>query len=404
MASTHVLEVGPTPTLKIHEIEGDLTLTGWERPELLARGPKSSELSYLAEVGVVELRAQRHCFVQTPLQTTLQIDGSIEGHAAINLLLGPVAMQGVEGDLQVNSCGPLSIQSVDGNLSVRAVAGSCQVHSVDGNARIAQVAGDLLLPKVDGNLSISEVVGNVEAEADGNVDLSLTLVHGQQVQVAADGNIVCKIQPDAGVRVRLEAEGSIRVRNLGESRRSDDDCLEFVLGDGGALLDLRADGNIMLTGADQRDFAAGIAFDAEVGEEMGRRAAELGQQIAQQVEAQVAVLTREMEEKLARMGDNDEMANKLQERITSTMRRAEEKFAEAMRKIEVRAGERGPEFDRRRKGYGWQAPPPPVPPVPPAPPRRNPVTDEERMIILRMVEQGKISVEQAEKLLAALNG
>ncbi len=84
------------------------------------------------------------------------------------------------------------------------------------------------------------------------------------------------------------------------------------------------------------------------------------------------------------------------------MRRAEEKLAEAMRKFEVRASERGPEVDRRRKGYGWQAPPPP--PVPPVPPRRNPVSDEERMMILRMVEQGKISVEQAEKLLAAMNG
>lgn len=402
MASTHVLEVGPTPTLQIHTIEGDLTLTGWERPELLVRGPKSSEISHLAEVGVVELHSQRHCFVQAPLQTTLAVDGAIEGHAAINLLMGSVTIQSVEGHLQVNSCGPLSIQSVDGNLSVRAVAGSCRIHSVDGNARIAQVAGDLLLPKVDGNLAISEVVGNVEAQTDGNADLSLTLVHGQRVQVTADGNIVCKIQPDAGVTVRLEAEGSIRVRNLGESRRSDDDCLEFVLGDGGALLDLRADGDILLVGADLQGFGGGIGFEAEVGEEMGRRAAQLGQQIAEQVEAQVAVLTREMEEKLARMGDNDEMANKLQERLSSTMRRAEEKLAEAMRKIEVRSGERGPEFDRRRKGYGWQAPPPS--PVPPAPPRRNPVSDEERMMILRMVEQGKISVEQAEKLLAALNG
>jgi hypothetical protein len=32
------------------------------------------------------------------------------------------------------------------------------------------------------------------------------------------------------------------------------------------------------------------------------------------------------------------------------------------------------------------------------------VSDEERMLILRMVEQGKISVEQAEKLLAAMDG
>jgi len=405
MPSSHLFMVGQNPTLHIHEVEGDLLLTGWERPELLARGPKGDEIRHLEEAGLIELRAERNCIVQTPLQTTVEIDGSIEGHATINLLQGPVTVGSVDGHLQVNSSGPLTIQSVDGNLSVRAVAGSCQISSVNGNARISQVAGDLLLPKVDGNLSISEVVGSVEAQSDGNVDLNLTLVHGQHVQVAADGNIVCRIQPDAGVQVRLEAEGTIRVRNLGESRRAEDDCVEFQLGDGGALLDLHAEGDILLVGVDRRGYGAGVVLDAEVGEEMGRRAAELGEQIAQQVEAQVAAVTREMEEKLARMGDNEELAGKLQERLASTMRRAEEKLAEAMRRMEVRAGERGPETDRRRKGYAWQTPPsPPAAPVPPAPPKRAPISDEERMMILRMVEQGKISVEQAEKLLAALNG
>ena len=49
MASTHVLAVGPTPTLKLHEIEGDLTLTGWERPELLARRSLSARERALLE-------------------------------------------------------------------------------------------------------------------------------------------------------------------------------------------------------------------------------------------------------------------------------------------------------------------------------------------------------------------
>jgi hypothetical protein len=37
-------------------------------------------------------------------------------------------------------------------------------------------------------------------------------------------------------------------------------------------------------------------------------------------------------------------------------------------------------------------------------PPAEPVSDEERMLILRMLEQGKISVADAEQLLAALEG
>lgn len=410
MAGVQVIPVGHAPTLQIDEIEGDLQVTGWDRRELYLRGPKTDEIvrrtANEETGGAEEIRfsASRNSQVQTPLQTSLRA-GQIEGNANVNLLLGVVEIDAVEGNFAANSIGKLTLGSVDGNLSLRSVAGSFVAQSIDGNARIAQVAGDLQLGQVDGNLSVSEVVGNVQATVDGDADLTLNLAPGQHVRVEAEGNITCRIQPDAGVTVRMEADGNLRVKNLGEPRRDEDTTFEFVLGDGGAILDLRADGDIQLIGSDVRAFS-GAAFDAgvspEMSEEMARRAAELGQQIAQQVESQVAVLTRELEEKLAGM-NNEEMANRIQDRVSSALRRAEEKLAEAMRKMEMRT-----EGDRRRKGYGWQTPPvpptPPAPPAPPAPPRRPQANDEDRMMILRMVEAGKISVEQAERLLAALNG
>ncbi len=403
MGSVQLLPVGPTPTVVIDEVEGDLQVVGWDRPELQVRGPKTDEISRHGDSDEIYISARRNCVLQAPLQTTLRV-GKVEGNATINMLLGAVEVEDVDGNFAANSTGPLTLGKADGNVSVRSVAGALTTADIDGNARIAQIAGDLRLGNVDGNLVISEVVGNVQATSDGNVDLRLNLASGQHVQVAADGNIDCRIQADAGVVVRLEADGNIRVRNLGEPRRDEDTCLEFVLGDGGAILDLHADGDITLTGIDMPPFSAGFdaAANQEMNEEMARRAAELGQQIAQQVESQVNVLTRDLEEKLSKMGDNEEMANKIQDRVSMALRRAEEKLAEAMRKMEVRA-----EGDRRRKGYGWQnpvPPTPPTPPTPPAPPKRPQASDEERMMILRMVEEGKISVEQAEKLLSALNG
>jgi hypothetical protein len=409
MPASHIIATGPTPTLILGEVEGELQIIGWDRPELHAQGPRAGEIAHSEETHEVELSARRNCMLQTPLQSSLRAR-QIEGHASLNLVLGAVQIEKVEGNFSSNSTGPLKIGSVDGNLTVRSVAGSFSAESIDGNARVAQIAGNLHLGTVDGNLNVSEIVGNVQASVDGNADLSLNLAEGQHVQVTADGNISCRIQPDAGAVVRLKADGTIRVKNLGEQRRSEDDCLEFVLGNGGAVLDLSADGDVLLMGGEVRSFGAGAVFDSgvseEMSEEMARRAAELGQQIAQQVESQVSVLTRELEEKLARMGDNEEMANKIQDRISAALRRAEEKLAETMRKMEVRS-----EGDRRRKGYGWQTPPtPPVPPAPPVPPVAPPArpkqqaSDEERMMVLRMVEQGKLSIEEAEKLLRALNG
>jgi len=101
------------------------------------------------------------------------------------------------------------------------------------------------------------------------------------------------------------------------------------------------------------------------------------------------------------------------------MRRAEQHLGEAMRNAERRAAEaerRAAEMDarqhKREQGWGFTPPYPPAPPRPPVPPippkapkaKGNNVNDEERLMVLRMVSEGKLSVEQAEQLLAALNG
>ena len=220
--------------------------------------------------------------------------------------------------------------------------------------------------------------------------------------MAASGDIVCQVQTGASANVRLTADGDIRVKNLGEARKATDTSLEFVLGGnhssdyGSAALQLTADGDITLRGIAARP------AEAEFDEEMSRRAAAMGAQITREVETQVEALTRDLEEKFNRMAENEEFSSRIQDKVAAAMRRAEEKMAEAMRKLEVRTQE--PD-NRRRKGYGWQSPPPPPPvPSPPAAPRKPQATDEERMMILRMVEQGKLSVDQAEKLLAAIAG
>lgn len=176
--------------------------------------------------------------------------------------------------------------------------------------------------------------------------------------------------------------------------------LDFEREPAHARLTLEAEGNILLQGVQPHSFTE-ADFAGPIAEEMAMRSVEITQQITAQIEAQVVELSRQLDDKLSRLGTNEELATSIQEKVQAAMRRAEEKLAEAMRKVEQRAQE---SESRRRKSAGWAAPP--AAPLPPAPakPKRPPATDEERMLILRMVEQGKISVEQAEKLFAALNG
>jgi hypothetical protein len=144
---------------------------------------------------------------------------------------------------------------------------------------------------------------------------------------------------------------------------------------------------------------------------------EFSQQIADQIEAQVEtqleVLNDEMEKLSSTIEHSglsqDEMdrimeqaresseraAARSQENIRRAQEKLERKLAATQRKAELRA-KAAERRSQRGTGFTW---PPPTETRP-----KTAVSDEERLVVLRMLEEKKISLEEAEQLLAALEG
>lgn len=398
MGASQLIPSGPTPILTLRQIEGNLTVNGWDRPEVQVRVRGDGDtLTVEPREDKILIDSEEDLWLQVPVQAALMVE-TVEGNAAISLILNSLTVDTIEGSASFNSVNALTAKQIQGNFTARLIAGDLRVDAIEGNAQVGKVAGNIHLGKVEGNLVLDETGGSIEALAEGNVKVQTTLAPNQQCTIRAAGSITCEIPRDAGATVSLRAAGSIRVSELGEERAMRHGTLTFERAPALARLVLEAEGNILLRGATPRSFAeADIAGTIE--EEMALRSVEITQQITAQIEAQVNELSRQLDDKLARISANDALATSIQEKVQVAMRRAEEKLAEAMRKVEQRTQEAE---GRRRKPAGWVAPPAPSPAPPKA--KRTPATDEERMMILSMVEQGKISVEQAEKLLAALNG
>ncbi len=397
MGAMQTFETGPTPRLTLHSVEGNLTLTGWDRPEMQVRTSGDDETLTIEELdGAWTVQSGEDLWLQVPVQTAATI-GVVEGNASISLILGGLTIDAIEGNAAIHSVGAVTAANIEGNLTARLIAGDLSIETVEGNAQIAKVAGSVQLATVEGNLVLDESSGNIDAVVEGNVKVQTILSGGQHCTIRAEGSITCEVPREAGGIFSLRADGAIRVKDFGDERSVRAGEVIFERQPAHAHMTLEADGNIMLRGAQPRAFDE-TEFTSSFEDEMALRSAEITQQISAQIESQVNELSRQLDDKLSRLGNNEELAVKIQERVQSAMRRAEEKLAEAMRKMEQRTQE---SEGRRRKG-GWTPPPPPPPAAPK--PKRSPATDEERMMILRMVEQGKLSVEQAEKLLTALNG
>lgn len=406
MGATQLIQSGATPTIRLSNIEGNLTLSGWDRPEIQARVRGDSDTLMIGQQdGAVTIDCEDDLWLQAPVQATIMI-GRVAGNAALSLILSGLTIDAIEGNAVINSVNAVTASQIEGNFTARLIAGDLRIDAIEGNAQIAKVGGDIRLDRVEGNLVLDATGGSIEATAEGNIKVQATLASGQQCTIRAEGGITCEVPRDASGVFALKAEGHIRVRDLGEERSVRNGVLNFERAPTHARLTLEAEGNILLRGAQPRDFDA-TEFAGTLEEEMALRSVEITQEITAQIEAQVNELSRQLDDKLSRIGTSEELATSIQDKVQSAMRRAEEKLAEALRKVEQRTQEAE---SRRRKSPGWVAPP--VPPMPPATPKapappkpkRAPATDEERMLILRMVEQGKLSVEQAEKLLLALNG
>ncbi|BAL99017.1 MULTISPECIES: SHOCT-like domain-containing protein [Caldilinea] len=399
MSVSRLFQIGPTPTLIVRNVSGNLSVSGWDRPEVQVRTRGEAEDLRIEEnIEALTIFCEEDLWLRVPVQSTLTIEKA-EANVSINLLLGSLRIGSVEGNVSLHSVSAVEIDHIEGNLTARLVAGDLHVHVVEGSVQIGKAAGDVQLDKIEGNLGLEEIGGDIQARVEGSARVRTPLAPGQQCIVQAEGNILCEVPRDVGAVFSLKAEGTIRVTDLGENHKVVAGEIVFEREPAQARLTLMAEGNIHLRGVQLRPIDE-KEFVSTIEEELTLRAAELTQQISEQIEAQVHELARQLDSRLAQLNVDETLSVSIQERIQAAMRRAEERLTEALRRMEQRTQERE---GRRRKG-GWPSSPTPAAPSAPSRPKSSPLTEEERMMILRMVEQGKLSVDQAEQLLAALSG
>jgi hypothetical protein len=402
MGATQLIQSGATPTIRLQNIEGNLTLSGWDRPEIQARVRGGADTLVIEQQdGRVTISCEDDLWLQTPVQSAITI-GSVEGNAAIDLILNGTHDGHDRGQRRGEQRQRCHRQPDRGQLhgapdrrrpAHRRHRGErADRQESPATSGLGQVEGNLLLDESRRAASTRRAEGNVRVQADAG---PWPAVHDSRRR----GHHLRESRATPAASSVLTAEGRIQRARPGRgTQRASNGVLNFERDTGARPADA--------SGGGQHPAARRAPARPRRGR-VRRRAgggdgAALGRDHpadhARRSRAQVNELSRQLDDKLARLGTNEELATSIQEKVQSAMRRAEEKLAEALRKVEQRTQEAE---SRRRKSPGWAAPPAPRMP-PAARPRRPspsapPTTDEERMLILRMVEQGKLSVEQAEK-------
>jgi hypothetical protein len=458
-----LFKVDPGVEIEIENIGGDLLVEGYDGEEFLAvgEGPFSNSQE---DENQVSFSSGGDCRLRIPQAATLKIE-NVGGSCRIVGVNTDIEIDSVGGDADVRSVMGLRIDSVAGDFVARQIEGDVHVDSVNGDADIRDIEGDVHIDNINGDLAIRDIEGevhidNISSDADirdvadevhidsVGSDVLLRAIGGDilfdsiggDLIVIADfdnrptysfesvgGDAVFKVGSNADVRFTLPSDCKriIKVRNA--LLETDDDEQTIVLAEGTATVTIdEVGGTIMLTRQDDHDVADiidDIMPDENSVEDIQRKAEDARRQWERQRE-------RAQEDAVRHAERAQRQAERATERVNERIRRDAERIKRSVERA-VNKVERGGfnfEFDfdwpggtgkHKHKGQKIKIPVapvppvPPVPPIPPVPPRAptgyskpvvQPVTDEERMLILKMVEAKQISVEDAERLFAALEG
>lgn len=365
---SRMISVGSSPRIIADSIGGDVSVVGWEGSEILVKA--DDEQIRLEQNGEeIRLSCDDDVSLRVPKASTLSFI-SIGGDAAFRGVSGAIEIKQINGDLSMREVGPVAIDSIQadfslkgarGDLYIKSASGDVSIRDVDGNVNIDSVADDLALRGAHGNIKVNvgeDVVVYLEPRDDG------------QYLVTAGDDILMVLPPNANATITMQGD-EIDVEWPGVEQNPEATERVVVLGSGSAKIMLSAGGDVRLTNqvnaaesAEEFGNFAGLNFDwSGFGDRISRQVEQATARATKRAEEAARRATRHAERQARRWGGN------------------------------VKVGPWG--WDLNPSGSGI--------PKPPAPPS-EPVADEERMAILKMLQEKKITSEQAEQLLRALEG
>jgi hypothetical protein len=364
-----IIPCGPAPLATIRA-KNNLSLRGGASSQIRVMMEDLHDLTVVDVEGGLRITCEEDCALTVPADARVVIE-EVGGSASIGEVSGGLRVHKVEGNLTLNRVGDVECREVDGNLRVDS-CGSLKIDALGGNLKGGRLSGALNVHGVGGNIKLAAVAGLEKARAGGNVRIGLTAIQSD-MEITAGGNIAVGLPPNAGFTLDATSGGqNVTVDIGGTPGKLRGSTVGIRFGAGGPRLKLTAGGNITLS-----DRIAEKADDEEIGVEVDWSAT--NERIHKRIEEKIRLA---------------------EQRMGAERRRAEQRVQEAMKKV---AGmDLSGIINTSLSKAGWQA----VQNEPEGQPvvESEPVTDAEKMLVLTMLQEKKITAEEAERLLDALAG
>jgi hypothetical protein len=408
------IQINPTAKILVQVVHGDLRVAGWDRNELMVK-TSGSQLVIAPDPEPIKLSCDEDVILYLPHDVTLNVE-KVDGDASLQALHGPVTLGPIAGDLTLKDLGPVTLatvagdasfrnigalnaESVSGDFAMRSGHGVCAIDHIGGDASIRDIDDMVAIENVGSDVYIRNVHAGVNISAGADVALYLEPLAGQTYDISSGDDLILRIPPDSNVKIHLTggSPDSIHVDFPGIELPDDCSGCEVIIGtasDDMAEMVLTAGDDLLVTSrADSWESAADFGVGMRDGSDWAVPPFTLPDDFSERINQRVqAAMERAQSHIAAATRRAEANGHRASVKIEAAMRRAEAKARAA--EVRARRGQANINIGR----WNWDVTP--HGPVQSEPP----VSDEERLTILKMLQEKKITVEEAEKLLAALEG
>ena len=412
-------QVGRTPHIVITNCRGDLVIRPWLELDVQAKG----EFKVEEFKDQITFESTGNLVLSVPEGASVQVEQG-HGDVVIRSIFGDVSLNKVAGDLILGNltaakvdhiAGDMVAKNMSGSLHVQRIDGDLVARNMDGDLSLELVNGDVMAQFVSGSVSFADVMGDINVRSvngdveivSGSRDANLRNIGGRCLvqnitgdirllgglgpyshSLTATGDIVLIWPLDAPLILEAEAskiDNRLPLVDLNES----DGKISGRLGDGKTRLAITAGGRLVLKEAQviskKWNVGGEQLFDFDFVSELSN----LGTKISSEVNEQVARVTAELENNFG----PDFMQN-MAEQFSQKAGAAAEKAREASEREFARKSTPKKQKPKKRS----------VPADGDANGDKSSTSHEAHLKILKMVEKGVISPDEANMLLKALEG
>ncbi len=403
----HTISIEDISQLVITNAGGSLFLTGWNREEIRVKDPSEHDLVN-KEKGKVQLSFPNDGIVHLPHHLPVFIE-SVGKDVVIKGIGSLLQISSVGGDLTLSDVSPATVQSVGGDVFAKRIQGDLVIENVGKDCLVDNVKGQLSLQHVGKDIQVDKVAGGIEAHAGGDGQINFSPVPWQAYKINTGGDLSVAIPEDSNADLSITSNKediTVSLGNIDEKVKEG----EFIkqVGEGGPAILLSAGGKVFVS-SDMYSWLSPLRINAE---ELGNIAIDFSDQTAEQLKDHLSHVEEDLRETFSNLGDSLDSIGLSEENLKQIKLQVKEsgllgaqkaelaaikaqaKIEKSIAKAQLKA--RGMKRKTREFDLGEF--------LETQTEKKKIVSDSERLMILNMLQDKKISPEEADDLLKALEG